>query len=413
MSRLAMRLFSRSILIVALLCYLGAVPARAVGLPAYVAGEVLVKLKLSLGIQIPPVLPGLVLLDQLDPLPIFRFSISDGKTPLEKAAALQNDLLLRYLVAYAEPNYIGEAPQDQQQSSWAAGDPANTFGNQWALDKMRLPEAQQVSRGAGITVAVIDTGVDLAHPALAGRLVPGFDFVDGDFNPSEEGVAGQDRAYGHGTHVAGLIAQAAPDAKIMPLRILKPDGTGNSWLMAQALQYAVSNIAAVINISYSSRNPGISKVVDDVLAQATCAQAGNSSCSAARLPGAVVVAAAGNNGPSTQPEYPAASGMAGTLAVAASAQDDTLAPFSTAGAWVDVAAPGVQIVSSVPGGGYACWSGTSMATPLAAGTAALLRAAYPNLSPAAVVGRITTTAVAIAGPVPRRVDAAAALGLVP
>ena len=72
----------------------------------------------------------------------------------------------------------------------------------------------------------------------------GFDFVDLDADPSEEGVYGQDIAYGHGTHVAGLVALAAPDAKIMPLRILKPDGTGNSWLLAQAVRYAVDHGSA-------------------------------------------------------------------------------------------------------------------------------------------------------------------------
>jgi len=123
-----------------------------------------------------------------------------------------------------------------------------------------------------------------------------------------------------------------------------------------------------------------------------------------------VAAASGNSGGNDR-EYPAADLLPGVLAVAASTETNTLADFSTYGSWVQVAAPGDRILSSVPGGGYATWSGTSMAAPLAAGSAALLRAASPGLRPAEVVTRIITTAAPMAGLVRRRVDAAAALRL--
>ena len=112
--------------------------------------------------------------------------------------------------------------------------------------------------------------------------------------------------------------------------------------------------------------------------------------------------------------YPVAtySGMLpGVLAVAASTETNTLAGFSTYGSWVQVAAPGERILSSIPGGGYATWSGTSMAAPLAAGSAALVRAAYPSLRPTDIVTRLITTSAPLAGSVRRRVDAAAALRL--
>jgi subtilisin family serine protease len=125
----------------------------------------------------------------------------------------------------------------------------------------------------------------------------------------------------------------------------------------------------------------------------------------------VVVAAAGNRGPSTVKEYPAAENQPGVLAVAASTETDTLADFSTRGPWVDVAAPGESIMSSVPDNDYGVWSGTSMAAPLAAGVAALVRARYPSFNPRQVAAQIIDQAQTIDASVSRRVDAAAALGL--
>jgi subtilisin family serine protease len=121
-----------------------------------------------------------------------------------------------------------------------------------------------------------------------------------------------------------------------------------------------------------------------------------------------VAAASGNSGDNGR-EYPAADQLPGVLAVAASTEANTLAYFSTYGSWVQVAAPGDRILSSVPGGGYATWSGTSMAAPLAAGSAALIRAASPSLRPADIVMRIVTTGASLSGLVRRRIDAAAAL----
>ena len=179
-------------------------------------------------------------------------------------------------------------------------------------------------------------------------------------------------------------------------------------MLAQALRYAVGlpvagitplgHKADVINISYSVRQRSL--LLDDVL-----------SLLAALPGGPVVVAAAGNRGPSVAKEYPAGESTPGVLAVAASTEADTLADFSTRGSWVDVAAPGENILSSVPDDDYGVWSGTSMAAPLAAGVAALVRARYPSFNPAQVTGRIISQAQAIDASVSRRVDAAAALGL--
>jgi thermitase len=309
---------------------------------------------------------------------------------------------------YAEPNYIGELPEARQRSSWVVGDGVAGYAAQWAPSALRLPEAHAITSGANVIVAVLDTGVDLNHPALAGHLVPGYDFVDMDADTSERGVYGSDIAYGHGTHVAGLVALAAPDAAIMPLRTLGPDGIGTIWMQVQAIRYAINHGADVINLSYSFSDR--SQVLDDALAQATCTTAMDDDCRAKIRPGAIVVAASGNSG-SNDREYPAADQLPGVLAVAASTEANTLATFSTYGSWVQVAAPGDRILSSVPGGGYAIWSGTSMAAPLAAGSAALVRAAYPGLRPVETVTRLVTTAAPLAGLVRHRVDAAAALKL--
>jgi subtilisin family serine protease len=374
------------------------VPAQAAS--AYVPNEVIVKLSPGANVLAITAAYGLQInlrpVEQLEGSLIYRLRFDNGITPPVLAALLASNPL----VIYAEPNYLGGQPEGVAQSSWARGDNAGAYAEQWAPQVLRLPEAHTISRGAGVTVAVLDTGADLDHPALAGHLVPGIDFVDGDLDPSEEGVYGQDIAFGHGTHVAGLVALAAPDAKIMPVRILKPDGSGNSWLLAQAIRYAVARGVGVINISYSVHQRSL--LIEDVVSEVTSA-----------IPGAVVAAAAGNSGPSTAREYPAAENVPGMLAVAASTPTDGLADFSTRGTWVDVAAPGQSIVSSVPNDAYGSWSGTSMAAPLAAGTAALLRASDPSLRPAQVANRIVQAAAQINSPVPRRVDAAAALGLPP
>jgi thermitase len=340
--------------------------------------------------------------DQLDDQPIYHFEIADGATSANKAAELMRDRN----VIYAEPNYVGMLPEARQRSSWVVVDSIGGDATQWAPAALQLPEAHAITRGANVTVAILDTGADLNHPMLAGHLVDGYDFVDLDDDPSEVGVYGSDIAYGHGTHVAGLVALAAPDAKIMPLRTLDPAGIGTIWMQVQALRYAINHGADVINLSYSFSNRSL--VLDEVLAQATCAAAIDVDCRVKTRPGAIITAASGNSGGGIR-EYPAADTIPGVLAVAASTEANTLALFSTYGSWVKVAAPGERIVSSVPGGGYGVWSGTSMASPLAAGSVALVRAAYPSMRPADVVTRMVTTGAPLGGAVRRRVDAAAAL----
>ena len=223
-----------------------AAPATAV------ADEVLVKLLRAA--DLPALLAdnGLTVLDQFGQRPIYRLRAAAGTDIAALSARLEADAR----VQYAEPNLLHETPEGRRGEAWAIGGDAGVYATQWNMRALRLAEAHTLSVGNGITVAVLDTGVDGAHPALAGRLVPGFDFVDFDAVPDEAGAAG-DRGFGHGTHVASLVAQVAPGARIMPIRVLDAQGVGNVWVLAEGLLHAVDpdanpnsdDGAKVINLS--------------------------------------------------------------------------------------------------------------------------------------------------------------------
>ena len=408
----------RALLAVAL-CVAGihAVAARD---DAALPGEVLVKLRSTQALG--PLLDKyqLGVIGQFGARPIYRLEVT-GQASVDHTIAA---LLLEIDVLLAEPNVVNSSPEARKNAFWAIGSP-QAYATQWAPAALRLAEAQRVSTGAGVRVAVLDTGVDRQHPALAGRLLPGFDFVDYDNDPSEEGSEA-DGAFGHGTHVAGLVALVAPDAMIMPVRVLDPDGQGNAWVLAEALLYAVDpdgdpdtdDGAHVINLSLGTTTR--TRIFDAAVELATCSAAFDNDladpgydvdaarCSQTR--GVIIVAAAGNDGSSAVLEYPAAeTGTHGLAAVGASAANMRRASFSNYGSWVRFAAPGEGITSSIPGGGYGTWSGTSMAAPLFAGTAALLRASNPSMKPDDILRRIGSRSAALCGTNLRQIDAAAAL----
>ena len=252
----------------------------------YAADEVIVRLHPSSDVRAFALSKGLdsspKAIDQLGDLPIYRLKIADGKLPPRKALELEQD----WRVQYAEPNYDGQLPEARLRSTWVVGGDTHDYTAQWASATMHLAEAHAISRGAGVTIALLDTGVDASHPALDGHLTAGYDFVDLDDDPSEEGAYGDDLAFGHGTHVAGLLALAAPEAKIMPLRTLDSSGVGTIWAQVQAIRFAVMRGADVINMSYSFSQP--SKLMNDAISHITCAAPGLAWCATMRQPWGVL-----------------------------------------------------------------------------------------------------------------------------
>lgn len=289
-------------------------------------------------------------------------------------------------IEYAEANYLSDLPEANPQADWAWGgtDPSPT-GMQYAPELINLWDAHSLGQqGYGVTVAVVDTGFELDHPFLADFWTPErYDFFDDDSDPTDEmngldddGDTQIDEAFGHGTHVAGIVHQVAPLARIMPIRAVDTDGRSNLWLIGEALFFAIDNGADVANFSLGTDYD--SEMLLDLAQQAAFSNV-------------VVVAAAGNLD-TNEVQYPA--GYANAIAVTAVDENLIRAPFANYGGWVDMAAPGVGIFSSFPGG-YAWWSGTSMATPFVAGEAAVLRATDPSLTPAQVRTVIESTAISI------------------
>lgn len=250
--------------------------------------------------------------------------------------------------------------------------------------------------GAGIVVAVIDTGVDYTHPAFGGfgptaKVLGGYDFIDEDADPMDEN--------GHGTHVAGIIAGndpagftgVAPDARLLAYRVLDAGGNGPTSGVIAAIERALDpdgNPATDDAVDVMNLSLGAPGHPDDPGARAI---------DNATAAGVVCVVAAGNNGRSFGIDSPGAARSA--LTVGASDSHDQIATFSSRGPASptfenkpDVLAPGVDIVSALPGGQYGPLSGTSMATPYVAGTVALLLERHPGWSPAVVKAALLLSA---------------------
>jgi len=397
-------------------------PAHAAGDPA-MAGEILVRLTNADALG--PLLTslGLSKVDQFGTRPIFRLRVIGAADVRDVIKALRKEPT----VLDAEPNFVHQSPEARRNFVWTIGN-ATDYVSQWAPGAIHLAQAQGLSTGAGVRVAVLDTGVDFTHPALTGRLISGFDFVDFDTNPSEVGTT-FNAGFGHGTHVAGIIALSAPGAKIMPLRVLDPEGRGDAWVIGQAIIYALDpdgnpltdDGAHVINLSLGSVSR--THLMDTIARLASCTflvppvraaeftdpgyNADKQRCAGNR--GAIIVASAGNGSSASEREYPAAEGAYGLLPVAASKSNATLAGFSNYGSWVQLAAPGDGITSSLPGGGFGTWSGTSMAAPFASATAALVWSVRPELSARDLVRHLEVFSSALCGAKQRQIDAAAAV----
>lgn len=281
-------------------------------------------------------------------------------------------------VAVAQPVHIDTV----------ASDPLR--GQQWALNVTTFEQAWSTTTGTGVEVGVVDTGVGASHPDLVGQVLSGAEFLN---NTGVDSGDGRVDPYGHGTHVSGIVAAAtnngvgvagaAPGARVLPVRVLDASGSGWDADVARGIDWAVDRGARVVNLSLGGSD---SSVIDAAVTYA-------------RSHGAVVVAAAGNNGDrGNAPSYPGAS--PGALAVAAVDSNLAHGSFSNTGCYVKISAPGVNVLSTVPAATYQSWSGTSMATPFASATAALVLAAHPVCTPDGVASRIESSAQPLGGSVP-------------
>ena len=257
---------------------------------------------------------------------------------------------------------------------------------QWGLAAAGFRGAWPATTGGGVIVAVIDTGVRRTHQDLAGAVLPGIDLVTGSGDGSND-------QNGHGTHVAGIIAArrngvggtgGAPGVAIMPIRVLDANGSGYTSDVAQGIIYATDHGARVVNLSLGGPQPSSSL---------------QTAIQYARSHGVVVVAAAGNYGAQGNPiVYPGAY----PEAVAVAAVDSNLqhASFSETGSYVDIAAPGVNVLSDWGNAdnAYAWASGTSMATPFVSAAAALVVATHPTFTSTQVIDQLEATATDLGAP---------------
>ncbi|MDF2683186.1 MAG: Serine protease, in family [Brevibacillus sp.] len=261
------------------------------------------------------------------------------------------------------------------------------YSEQWGLEQIQAPKAWEATRDSSeVTVAVIDTGVDYTHPDLRGRVdtVHDIDYVNHDRDAKDD--------EGHGTHVAGIIAAKLNsqgiagvagnrNIKILPLKALDRDGEGDMYDVATAIMDAADLGADVINLSLGAKlkdgEESAPRTITDAIEYAMDK-------------GALVVAAAGNDAANADRYVPAS--IPGVVTVSAVGTDLRLADFSNYGSSVDLTAPGVDILSTYPGGRYAYMSGTSQATPFVSGVAALLKVSEPELSVKELTNRLWESA---------------------
>jgi thermitase len=334
--------------------------------PSYRPGQILVKFRAQTPSQDQAEALGafnLTVLEELPDLMVQRVAVPEGQERIAVQTLSEDPR-----VEYAELDYVVHAtivPNDYNPNL------------QWGLAKIQAPAAWDQETGTSdFIIAIVDTGVDLNHPDLNAKMVAGWDFVNGD------GAAKDD--HGHGTHVAGIaaaetnndqgVAGVSWGARIMPIKVLDRDGDGYWSDVARGVRYACDHGAQIINLSLGGDNP--SSTLKDALEQAY-------------QDGCLIVAAAGNSGREVI-DYPAR--YPEVIAVTATDRYDGLASFSDYGPQAEVAAPGVDIWSTLWPHTYGWKQGTSMSAPYVSGLAALIWSACPELENSGVRSVLQSTA---------------------
>jgi subtilisin family serine protease len=290
----------------------------------------------------------------------YRLQITDNRSVSEIIRGLEADGAIRM----AQPNYRFTLQQLQPAS--------RRVPDQYYLSKLHVPEAHRLATGAAVPIAIIDNGIDVSHPELAGVIAGRFDAFD---RPEP--------AAHHGTGMAGAIAAharltgVAPQARILAVRAFAAapaSQEATTVTILRGIDWAIAHGARVINMSFAGpRDPEVAAALE-----------------AAAKRGIVLVAAAGNAGPKSPPLFPAAD--PNVIAVTATDADDNLFIHSNRGRHIAVAAPGVDILVPAPGGTYQFSTGTSVSSALVSGIAALLLELNPRLSPQALKKVMLSTA---------------------
>ena len=284
---------------------------------------------------------------------IYRVAIRQDVSPAAAATALAG----YRAVVYAEPNYRRSARRTPDDS---------VIGQQWGLRNVQAFDAWDITTGGPIIVAVVDTGVDKNHPDLRGKVLPGFNAFTGDADTSDDN--------GHGTAVSGLIAANTNNGKgvaglcwgckILPVKVLSRVGGGDDATVSAGIRWAADNGARIINMSLGGDKD--SQTLHDAVDYAASK-------------GVLLIAASGNERETGNAiSYPAA--YDNVVGVGATGNSDVITGFSNTGPYVDLAAPGVGLWTTLPGGDYGPPNGTSFSSPYVAGAAALAFTLRPDLS---------------------------------